>query len=257
MFEFLSSHSDKDAIVLIKKDHDKVKELFEQFEEAKTLAAKKKIVADTLLELKLHAAIEEEIFYAVVRPQIEKKIMNEADEEHHVAKLLIAELEEMDGTESHYDAKYKVLSENIRHHIREEESDLLPKARDLDINYELMGERITARKAVLKKKGVPVFGEETMVAKSRGQGDSPAQAAKTTKPVAPYKASKPAPKSKSSKIIKLTGKAKALPKKIQKESCRREEGGGFIEGFCKTQKKQNTLKPYSSVLCLLRQHVQC
>ena len=80
-----------------------------------------KIVREALTELKVHAAIEEEIFYPAVRKPVGKEIMNEADEEHHVAKLLIAELDVMDGSESHFDAKFHVLAENVRHHIKEEE----------------------------------------------------------------------------------------------------------------------------------------
>src|ERR1700753_3646900 len=114
MFDFLKSNA---AVSLLKEDHDRVQELFDQFEAAKGRAAKVKIVRAALTELKVHAAIEEELFYPAVRKPIGKDIMNEADEEHHVAKLLIAELDVMDGTESHFDAKFHVLAENVRHHI--------------------------------------------------------------------------------------------------------------------------------------------
>ncbi|MGI8745829.1 MAG: hemerythrin domain-containing protein [Bryobacteraceae bacterium] len=163
---------------MLKDDHDRVKKLFDEFESAKARPAKKKIAAQTLTELKLHAALEEDIFYAAVRKKIEKKVMNEADEEHHVAKVLIAELEAMNGAEDHYDAKYQVLSENVRHHIKEEESDMLPKARGLNIDYDQLGEQMRRHKRQLLAKGFPTVGEETMVAASRGKGDSPAKAAK-------------------------------------------------------------------------------
>src|SRR3954463_14887638 len=126
MFEFLTTNP---AVALLKEDHDRVKELFDRFEAAKTRPAKIKIVRMALAELKAHAAIEEELFYPAVRKPIGKEIMNEADEEHHVAKLLIAELDSMDGSESHFDAKFHVLAENVRHHIKEEEGDMLRKAR--------------------------------------------------------------------------------------------------------------------------------
>ena len=90
-----------DAIAILKADHKKIKGLFKDFETSEGKRAKKKIVTEALLELKIHAALEEEIFYARVRRQVGKDIMNEADEEHHVAKLLIAELESMGGSESH------------------------------------------------------------------------------------------------------------------------------------------------------------
>ena len=90
MFEFLTTNP---AAALLKADHDRVKELFDRFEEARTRPAKLKIVRAALVELKVHAAIEEELFYPAVRKPVGKEIMNEADEEHHVAKLLIAELQ--------------------------------------------------------------------------------------------------------------------------------------------------------------------
>src|SRR4051794_13146050 len=109
MFEFLKPNP---ASALLKEDHEKVKGLFDQFEKAKGRVAKKKIVRQALTELQIHAALEEEIFYPTVRAKVGKEIMNEADEEHHVAKLLIAELDRMDGSESHFDAKFTVLAEN-------------------------------------------------------------------------------------------------------------------------------------------------
>src|SRR5476651_1748178 len=101
MFEFLTDKSEN-AIALLKNDHQKVKGLFDDFEKADSLREKKKIAAEAIMELKIHALIEEEIFYPAARGQVENKLMNEADEEHHVVKLLIAELEEMDGSEDHY-----------------------------------------------------------------------------------------------------------------------------------------------------------
>jgi hemerythrin superfamily protein len=105
MFDFLTTNP---AIALLKKDHDVVKDLFDKFEKAGRRPAKKKIVKQALTELKVHAALEEELFYPAVRKPVGKDVMNEADEEHHVAKVLIAELEEMDGREDHYDAKFTV-----------------------------------------------------------------------------------------------------------------------------------------------------
>src|SRR5437879_3625683 len=110
------------AVELLKADHEKVKELFDQFENTEDRATRKKIVEQACQELKVHSAIEEEIFYPAVRQAIEdQEIMNEADEEHHEAKILVAELESMEGSESHFGAKFLVLAENVRHHIEEEE----------------------------------------------------------------------------------------------------------------------------------------
>ncbi len=174
MLEFLKTNA---AFALLKKDHETVKDLFDSFENAEGRPAKKKIVGQALTELKVHAVIEEEIFYPAVRKAVGKDLMNEADEEHHVAKVLIAELEEMDGRESHYDAKFTVLAENVRHHIKEEESEVFPKAKEADIDFEALAQTMMERKAELLDKGFPPVAEEAMVAASHGKGDSPAQAA--------------------------------------------------------------------------------
>ncbi len=179
MFDFLTGNP---AVALLKEDHDRVQDLFDQFEAAKSRAAKLKIVRAALTELKVHAAIEEELFYPAVRKPVGKEIMNEADEEHHVAKLLIAELDGMDGSESHFDAKFHVLAENVRHHIKEEEDEMLPKAKGVKVDFEGLAEKMTRRKERLLADGVPRVGEEVMVKASRGRGDSPAQAAKRKTP---------------------------------------------------------------------------
>ncbi len=217
MLEFLSPYSADDAIVLIKADHEKVKGLFENFFKAESLREKRKICTETILELKLHAEVEEQIFYPTIRKEIGKQTMNEADEEHHVAKVLIAELEVMTGTEDHYEAKYKVLSENIRHHIKEEERDMLPKARHLDVDYTLLGQKMLALKEKLKKTGFSEMGEEKMVTASEGKGDSSAKAAKITKQQVKKLPPKSASKSTKAKVAPKTKPqakvvAKAKPK---------------------------------------------
>src|SRR5688572_13176937 len=160
MFEFLTTNP---AVALLKEDHDRVKELFDRFEAAKTRPAKIKIVRAALVELKVHAAVEEELFYPAVRKPIGKEIMNEADEEHHVAKLLIAELDTMDGSETHYDAKFTVLAENVRHHIKEEENEMLPKARGVKVDFAALADKMRRRKEKLLAEGVGPVGEEMMV----------------------------------------------------------------------------------------------
>src|ERR1700730_8556870 len=101
---------EKHAIAVLKKDHDIVKELFNNFEKAETAAEKEKIIGQAVNELKIHATIEEEIFYPTVRKHVGKDIMNEADEEHHVARVLIAELD-ANAAPDHRHAKFTVLAE--------------------------------------------------------------------------------------------------------------------------------------------------
>jgi hemerythrin-like domain-containing protein len=170
------------AVAMLKDDHERVKSLFDQFGEAKSRPAKLKIVRAALTELKVHAAIEEELFYPAVRKPVGKEVMNEADEEHHVAKLLVAELDRMDGSESHFDAKFTVLAESVRHHIKEEENEMLPKAERVKLDFAALAAKMLRRKQKLQAAGVPPVGEERMAKASKGHGDSPARAAKRKAP---------------------------------------------------------------------------
>jgi hemerythrin superfamily protein len=161
--------SEQNAIVILKKDHKKVKELFDEFEATDARQQKVRIASTVIKELKAHSIVEEEIFYPAVREDVGGKVMNEAVEEHHVAKLLIAELEKMTGAEDHFDAKFKVLAESIRHHIKEEESNMLPNAESADIDFDALGEELLARKEELLKKGFPVLKEEKLIGPGRGK----------------------------------------------------------------------------------------
>jgi hypothetical protein len=164
------------AIAMLKEDHEKVKDLFEKFEEANGSSRKSKIVSEALMELKIHATVEEELFYPALRQQIEDDdIMDEADEEHHVAKILIAELEEMSGDEDHWEAKFLVLAESVRHHIKEEEGTMFKEARKSDIDFDILGSQMAQLKQKLMQSGVPPDAETKMIAKCGLRGDSPAR----------------------------------------------------------------------------------
>jgi len=151
----IQATTEPDAIDILIHDHESVKGLFDRFRTARDRKSRLKIARQAIIELKIHAAVEEEIFYAAVRRHVGKDVMNEADEEHHVAKVLIAELEEMDGRENHYDAKFTVLAENVRHHIKEEESEMLPKAHALDIDFHKLGREMIRRREALLADGFP------------------------------------------------------------------------------------------------------
>ncbi|HEY1339607.1 MAG TPA: hemerythrin domain-containing protein, partial [Bryobacteraceae bacterium] len=166
------------------KDHDNVKALFDRFEKSDSAAEKEKIIAEALTELKIHAVIEEEIFYPAVRKHVGADLMNEADEEHHVARVLIAELDYGGRRDDHREAKFQVLAENIRHHIKEEEGEMLPKAKSLDIDFERLGQQMLARKKELKADGIPPDAEHSMVAAAGGRADTPAKASRQKKPAA-------------------------------------------------------------------------
>jgi hemerythrin HHE cation binding domain-containing protein len=180
MLDFMLS--EKHAISILKQDHETVKELFDRFEKTDSSAEKEKIITRAVMELKIHATIEEEIFYPAVRKEVGADLMNEADEEHHVARVLIAELDAKGGGGSHRHAKFTVLAESVRHHIKEEENEMLPKAKALDIDFEALGQKMLDRKTELKKNGIPKDREHAMVARVNGRDDSPAAASRKAAP---------------------------------------------------------------------------
>ena len=141
-----------DAIALLIEDHKKVKELFEKFDKLsdRSKVNKKKIADEICLELTVHAQVEEEIFYPAVRKPIkDEDLMDEAVVEHASAKELIAQISEMDPGDDLYDAKVKVLSEQIEHHVEEEEGEMFPKVRKAKVDLVALGEEMAARKEEL------------------------------------------------------------------------------------------------------------
>lgn len=139
-----------DAIALLISDHRDVSELFKQFEELgdRANAKKKKIVDAVCTALTVHAQIEEEIFYPAVRASVKdaNDLVDEAAVEHASAKELIMQLQEMDPEDDLYDAKVKVLSEQIEHHVQEEEKEMFPQAKKSGINLAALGEEMAMRK---------------------------------------------------------------------------------------------------------------
>ena len=107
---------EKHAIAILIRDHDKVKDLFDRFEKSESAGEKEKIIAEALAELKIHAVIEEEIFYPAVRGEVGRDLMNEADEEHHVARVLVAELDRDARGDDHRHAKFTVGRERASPH---------------------------------------------------------------------------------------------------------------------------------------------
>lgn len=141
-----------DAIALLKADHRKVEDLFEQFENAKGDGSKKKIAQQICTELKIHAMIEEEIFYPACEGAVEEDLLKEAYVEHDGAKLLINEIEAGGPDDEFYDAKVKVLSEEIEHHVEEEEKrveGMFSQARKAGLDMDDLGRRMFARKEEL------------------------------------------------------------------------------------------------------------
>lgn len=150
-----------DAIALLKADHRNVEWLFQQYEDTSGKAQKAKLAEQICLELSIHTSIEEEMFYPACRGEIEDDIVDEAYVEHDGAKMLIAELMEGSPDDEFYDAKVKVLSEMIKHHVKEEEQrdGMFAQAKAADIDLDELGERMAARKEELKaefeENGIP------------------------------------------------------------------------------------------------------
>ena len=158
---------DKDATHILAADHREVEDLFAKFENANGEERKREIANKICTELKIHAMIEEEIFYPALKGKIEEDMLKEAYVEHDGAKLLINEIVDGGPGEDFYDAKVKVLQEEIEHHVKEEEKqqgNMFQQARAADVDLEALGERMLARKQELK-------------AKAESQGLPPAQPA--------------------------------------------------------------------------------
>jgi len=144
-----------DAIALLKADHRKVETLFEQFEKTRADTRKQAIAQEICNELKIHTMIEEEIFYPAFRGKIEDDTLDEAYVEHDGAKVLINDVESSDPGADFYDAKVTVLSEEIKHHVHEEElpSDgMFAQCRRADVDLVALRDRMLARKKELLAK---------------------------------------------------------------------------------------------------------
>jgi hemerythrin superfamily protein len=144
----LGQSTGEDAVSMLIDDHKRVKEIFDTFKDLnddEKLEAKHK----ALVELALHAAVEEKLVYPLLREEDEEDEVNEAVVEHHVVKLLIVELEAMKEADAMLDAKFKVLGEIVEHHVKEEESDMFPKLRSSDNDLQALGAEIKTRKEEL------------------------------------------------------------------------------------------------------------
>jgi len=131
-----NTRQSEDAIAMLKADHQKVKALFEKYEDAGDgqTRAKQHIVEEVFMELEIHTRLEEEIFYPAfdAAADIEgEKFIAESIEEHQVVKNLMEEMRELDPDDERYEAKFTVLMENVRHHIEEEEDEMFPEAEDI------------------------------------------------------------------------------------------------------------------------------
>lgn len=143
------SYEEMDAIAMLNADHRKVEEIFAGFEKATSPATKQTLALQACLELKVHTVLEEEVFYPACRGKIEEDLLTEAYVEHDSAKLLINEIEAANPDDDFHDAKVKVLSEVIKHHIEEEEmraEAMFSQARAAGLDMDALADAMRTRK---------------------------------------------------------------------------------------------------------------
>jgi hemerythrin superfamily protein len=158
------------ATQLLRRDHQRVDRLFDRFEQSNKPDAKQRICARVARELEIHSKLEEEIFYPAVEKHLgEEDLLQESSEEHQQAKEIIAELDHMSAADEQFEEKFAQLVEAIKHHVAEEEGEMLPKVEESDMDLWQIGEQMAERKEELLDEMQP--GSESMAkAESRSAG---------------------------------------------------------------------------------------
>lgn len=158
-----------DAVTLLKEDHRRVEGLFKDFQNAKGDGAKKKIAEKICAELIVHTELEEKIFYPACEGKVKEDDLQEAYVEHDSAKVLIAEIAGGGPDYDFYEAKVKVLQEEIEHHVKEEEgwlNGIFSQAKRHGVDMDALGAELAERQrqlfAEIEKKGLPKVKLTTM-----------------------------------------------------------------------------------------------
>ncbi|MDN3919975.1 hemerythrin domain-containing protein [Roseateles violae] len=139
-----------DAIAILREDHKKVAALFEQYEHARSASVKRRLVETICHELKVHTAIEEEVFYPAFKAALkDKELVPEARVEHASVKSLIEQVEGREPDGEDFDAKLKVMGEFVKHHVKEEQNEMFPKARKSRLDLVELGRLMAERKQQL------------------------------------------------------------------------------------------------------------
>jgi len=209
-----------DAFTLLKADHEKVAQLFDQLEAARG-AAKLRVFQQIRTELELHAHIEEKIFYpAVEKPEETHDLTLEAYEEHDVVKKLLSQLGRARRVSDEWEAQAKVLQENVEHHVEEEENELFGKTADVlsEEEIEELGQRMEAEKARKQRGGSSRKGSKKSSKKSAKKSGS---------------SKKSAQKSSSSKTAKKTTGTKKAGKSASKSSSKTKKRSGTKKSAAK------------------------
>ena len=152
------------VVEMLKEDHAKVKGLFEEFESAEG-QEQAEIAATAIFELEVHAELEEKLIYPAIREAIDDTdMMNEAVEEHHLVHVLIKELKKLKPKDEKFHAKFTVLSELVKHHIEEEEGEILPEAERHGIDWDALEVAVMKRKEALMSKSSKRSGSKSKIA---------------------------------------------------------------------------------------------
>lgn len=160
--------------LMLHEDHENLKELFKQFDEATNTRDKRNIVTAAITALEVHATLEEEVIYPAWREHMnEQYLMDEAIEEHHVMHLLIEELNKMNPDDKRYDAKFRVLIGNVTHHMETEERAILSQAEKAKLDWDRLTTQVMQRRLRLEQKplwlrGVPVVFRASETARATG-----------------------------------------------------------------------------------------
>lgn len=152
--EEISEQSSINVLDLLREDHQEVKRLFDEFQNADG-RSRQDVAEEALKALETHTKIEEVLVYPAIREAIEdQEKVDEANEEHHVVAILIKELKKMKASADGYKAKFMVMSELVKHHIEEEEGELFPQAEEAEMDWEEIGPQVMKMKErMMKRKG--------------------------------------------------------------------------------------------------------
>ncbi len=143
------------ATQMIRQDHKKVEGLFKKFEQTQGSQAKRRLAENAMAELEVHAALEEEIFYPAVKKEVDdgSSMVQEAIEEHQTVKQLISELKGMQEANEEFESQFSQLMENVQHHVEEEESEMLPKVEESQLDLNSLGQQMAQRKQQMQNRG--------------------------------------------------------------------------------------------------------
>ena len=166
------STSSTNAVSMLREDHERIKNLFREFEWAQSPSEKQQLLGQILDDLTVHALVEENVFYPAVREDSAEagQLLDMALEEHHIAKVLMEELRRMKPTDERYEAKVQVLTEIIKHHIKEEEAEIFSRARVGGLDLEEIGRRLLDARQSLREGAKKTKGERKRSRPSTSRG---------------------------------------------------------------------------------------